>query len=105
MTPERWPQIKQIVQQALEYEPGQRTVYLAEACAGDSALLLEIESLLAAHEKSRKFLETLVLEDETNWLTDHFPDTAEGTRISAYQILHEIGHGGMGTVYLGSTIR
>ena len=102
MTPERWPQIKQIVHQALEYEPGQRAVYLAEACAGDSALLLEIESLLASPEKSRKFLETLVLEDETNWLTDHFPDTAEGTRISAYQILHEIGHGGMGTVYLAA---
>src|SRR5262245_11528286 len=102
MTPERWPQIKQIFLKALEYEPDQRALYLAKACAGDSALLLEIESLLSSPEKSQKFLEILVFEDETAWLSDHSADTIEGTRISAYQILHQIGDGGMGTVYLAA---
>jgi non-specific serine/threonine protein kinase/serine/threonine-protein kinase len=91
MTPERRQQIRQIFERAQDYEPGQRSGYLAEACAGDAALLSEIESLLASHQESQK-----------SWLFEEPPDTLTGTRISAYEVLRQIGHGGMGVVYLAA---
>ena len=47
MTPERWQQVDQLYHSALEREPGQRSAFLVEACAGDEELRCEVESLLA----------------------------------------------------------
>ena len=39
-----------------------RTAYLTEACAGDAALLRQVESLLAAHDRSGEFLDEPAVE-------------------------------------------
>jgi hypothetical protein len=49
MTPERWRAVDAILQAALACEPEQRRTVVAEACVGDLALRIEVESLLAAH--------------------------------------------------------
>jgi serine/threonine protein kinase/tetratricopeptide (TPR) repeat protein len=46
MTPERWQQVNDIVRAALEREPGERSAFLEQACAGDEALLAEVKSRL-----------------------------------------------------------
>jgi serine/threonine-protein kinase len=47
MTPERWRRVEELYQAALEKEPAQRAVFLAEASSGDEELRRKVESLLA----------------------------------------------------------
>src|SRR5262245_17803139 len=60
MTPERWRQIKQLVNSALEQNAEQRSAVLrqscAEACADDLPLLKGAEALLSFHEQSTRNL-------------------------------------------------
>ena len=51
MKPERWERLKELFQSALEREPGRRSEYLKEACAGDDSLREEVESMMAENEK------------------------------------------------------
>ena len=57
MTPEHWQRIKALLESALEREPGERSAFLNEACAGDSSLRNEVESLIASHEQASGFIE------------------------------------------------
>src|SRR5262245_22211021 len=60
MTPERWQQIKQLVNSALEQNAEQRSAVLqqscAEACADDLPLLKGAEALLSFHEQATRNL-------------------------------------------------
>jgi len=47
MTPERWKQIDDLAQSALERENDERAAFLDEACAGDDALRGDVESQIA----------------------------------------------------------
>ncbi len=53
MKPERWRQIEQLYQSALERDAARRKAFLDEACAGDEELRREVESMLAAHEQAK----------------------------------------------------
>ena len=55
MTPERWAQIRQIFDGALERTPKDRAAYLRVVCAGDDAMRREVESLLASHADASGF--------------------------------------------------
>ncbi len=46
MTPERWERIARICEAALDRDAEGRDAFLTDACAGDEALRLEVESLL-----------------------------------------------------------
>jgi serine/threonine-protein kinase len=56
MEAERWRQIEQIFQSALEVEESRRGAFLEQACAGDEALCREVESLLAHHKGADSFM-------------------------------------------------
>ena len=57
MKPERWQQIKPILQSALRHEPGERSAFLDQVCQGDQSLRLQVESLIVSHEQAGGFLE------------------------------------------------
>jgi hypothetical protein len=57
MKPERWRQIDQLFEAALERSPEERVAFLAAACAGDESLRLEVESLLRSDEAAESFIE------------------------------------------------
>ena len=44
MTPERWNQVKCVLQEALELAPEQRPAFLDRACSTDHSLRREVES-------------------------------------------------------------
>jgi eukaryotic-like serine/threonine-protein kinase len=100
VNPERWLQLKSAFDGALQLEPAQRPGYIDEICAFDPELRKEIESLLAAHEEvSDVFLNTPAASlDAFQDLTG--ADPWVGKHIGPYQLVRELGSGGMGEVYL-----
>ena len=95
MNAERWQHVKQLLDEAIGLQVSERPAYLDRACA-DADLRQEVESLLSSHEQAGTgFLKTPVLD-----LKGCAPPArARLERIGAYQIVEEIGHGGMGEVY------
>src|SRR6266481_6081550 len=99
MTPERFRQIEALYHSARDLEPGQRGVFLTEACGGDEELRREVEALLA-QDGLQGPLERPVVEIAANLLADaHQTRLAVGARLGPYEILAPIGAGGMGEVY------
>ena len=98
MTPERWLQLKQIFQSALERNPAERSAFLSQACADDPALRSEVESLISSHDQAGDSIEAMAVEAATEMLAN---DRAiVGKQIGHYQVLNRIGRGGMGEVFL-----
>jgi serine/threonine protein kinase len=95
--PEKWEQVKELFALAQEREPGERSNFLRQACAGDDSLRAEIESLLASFDGADSFLEDCPAAD----LLSEQSRAIAGKKIGAYRILREIGRGGMAVVYLG----
>jgi serine/threonine protein kinase len=101
MTPERLRQIRNLFEAALERGASERLVFLGQACQGDDELGREIERLLVAHEHAADFMNGPLLGPVELDKGAALP-RMEGRRLGAYLVLREIGHGGMGTVYLAS---
>lgn len=100
MTPERWQKIKQLLGPALEMEPTQRGVYLDEMCASDLPLRADVERLLAAEEQAGvEFLKDPPRSNEFMGGSAGRADLWLGRQIGSYQIVKEIGAGGMGAVF------
>jgi eukaryotic-like serine/threonine-protein kinase len=90
MTPERWQEVKKVLAGALERTPSERNRYLEQTCA-DPALRREVESLILQHEQSGgSFLAQPAFQ---------IKNLESGSRLGPYEILAQIGMGGMGVVY------
>jgi eukaryotic-like serine/threonine-protein kinase len=97
--------VKELFHLALEREPHERADFLRNACPNNPTLQQEVESLLAAYLRNEDFLQAAAVETSAAKLTDWLLNEPEETsfpmqRIGPYQLLREIGRGGMGTVYL-----
>jgi len=97
--PENWQRLEELFEAAGEYEGDRRDAFLADACAGDSALRREVEALLAAGEQADDVLESspAVGASWPELLDDAAVNVPE--RIGQYRIKGVIASGGMGTVY------
>jgi len=97
MNSERWQQVKQLLDEVILVDPMERSAHLDHSCGRDSELRNEVESLLASHEQAgTAFLKNPALELKSPSLSS---PSRSGRRIGVYQIIDEIGHGGMGEVY------
>ncbi len=92
----QWERIREILESALGLAPHLRAAYLAEACAGDAALRSEVESLIAASERSA-LLDHAPLASLAPTMT--LTATVAGRTIGNYKVADRIGEGGMGTVF------
>jgi serine/threonine protein kinase/tetratricopeptide (TPR) repeat protein len=92
VNPEKWGQIKELLGSALEREPAERGSFVRQACGADHALRAELEALLAAYD-SGKTMEPLPSRSRD-------PSEDAGKKIGTYQVIRQIGVGGMGAVYL-----
>jgi eukaryotic-like serine/threonine-protein kinase len=98
MTPERWKQVKGILEAALEASSKERAALLDKACLDDPALRKEVEELLASYDED--FLEQTPLDGLKQALAEDQSQALEGHFIGPYKIIRELGKGGMGAVYL-----
>ena len=102
MDPATWQRVKTICADALERGvgdgdgDGEREAFVAERCGGDAEVRREVLRLLAAHERAGpEFLE----QPTGGPLTLAVPFDV-GRRIGAWELVEELGAGGMGVVYL-----
>jgi eukaryotic-like serine/threonine-protein kinase len=95
MTPERWAEVNDVLHRAMQLAREDRPAFLESACASDSSLRHEVESLLAADEHARSgFLESRP-----------GAGLAKGSRLGDYEIQSLLGAGGMGEVYRARDLR
>ena len=102
MTPERWQQVENIFQAALDRNPEERARFVSEACAHDDSLKRDVESLLKQHESAGDLLDKSIYQERgvsSSGQSDEDYDPMIGRRLGAYRIERQIGRGGMGTVY------
>jgi TolB-like protein/Tfp pilus assembly protein PilF/tRNA A-37 threonylcarbamoyl transferase component Bud32 len=105
MTPERWRQVEEIFQAALDLSPEDRTRYVSDVCAEDNDLKRDVESLLSQYDSAGELLEQSVYGNTELSALQSFVEEKDpmiGRRLGSYRIEREIGRGGMGAVYEAS---
>lgn len=105
MKSERWRQIDEVFQAALERGPEERAAFIGEACGDDDSLRLEVEKLLAADGEAGSLIETPAYAVAAPMIVGDDAPTLLGKTISHYQIIAPLGKGGMGEVYRARDIR
>jgi eukaryotic-like serine/threonine-protein kinase len=100
MTPERWQQVKHVLDEAIALDAVRRRPYLERISSADPDLCSEVESLLRHHLQAASgfLVEPLVKGRADSSQAKPLPSRV-GNRVGVYQLLEEIGQGGMGSVY------
>lgn len=93
-----WQKAKEIFLAAIDVPPHERERFLADTCGPDSSLIDEVRSLLVSHESLDDFIETPAFSIPT-LVAD--ASALIGKELGNYRVVSEIGHGGMGSVFLG----
>lgn len=95
LTPDYWQKLETLFHAALELQPGARREYLQQECAGDEQLRQQVESLILSSDPTSHLMDGVIAEEAAA-----VTDLAPGERIGQYEIVRELGQGGMGAVYL-----
>ena len=102
-----WEEVEGILDQALMLASDDRRAFLEQTRSVDPALAAEVERLLRAVENSSKFLTESGLAFAAALVARVAEQCAllPGVRLGNYEVVRELGHGGMATVYLAQDLR
>lgn len=90
-----WEQVSELLDAVMERPPGERARYLETACS-DAELRKYLEAMIVSYEDTAGFMESPPVLCEPPQAKAWF-----GRRIGPYQLIEELGEGGMGVVYRG----
>lgn len=100
MKKDRWDQVKDLFQQALERRGEERQDFILEVSGDDTTLRVELESLLSSHEAASTFLSHPPGADAAAVLAAEADASLVGKRLGPYRVVRRVGRGGTGSVYL-----
>jgi len=100
VTPEQWHKVKEVFEAALGHAPEERSAFLGQACADDDSLRNEVKSLLSSYEQESQFMETPAAAMAAQSLVKEESTALVGQQLGHYEVIRELGRGGMGVVYL-----
>jgi serine/threonine-protein kinase len=103
-----WQRIEPILEAALDLAPVDRDAYLDRVCGSDQALRARVRAMLAAGEDPDSLLEQSITALAGPLLADlEHADGGDavvtigvGTMVGPWKLVRELGHGGMGDVFL-----
>ena len=102
----RWAQVDALFEAALALPAGMRAAFLETQCDADPNCRAEVEELLRLATAPSALLQPATLAPEllraalARGERQRRSDLAVDERVGVWRVLREIGHGGMGTVYL-----
>jgi eukaryotic-like serine/threonine-protein kinase len=97
----RWQRVSAVFDAVVDAPAGERMELLARLCADDAELRSEVEKLLAADAQATHFergVDSARGSAAADWADTH--DSRSAERVGPWRLLHELGRGGMGVVYL-----
>jgi serine/threonine-protein kinase len=95
---DRFQRTDEVFDAVLDVAPNERDAFLDEACGTDHALRARVRVLLEAYDRSSGFLDSPAVEFAAVLLEE--PPLTAPEHAGPFRIIRELGHGGMGVVYL-----
>ena len=99
MQAENWKKVKQLLDEVLSLETSERQRALQNSEISPE-IRAEVESLLAFENESEDLMRLSAVEFSKDFFDEDDKNSLIGQNIGAYKIVHELGFGGMGAVYL-----
>jgi len=103
---DHWERVQSVFLSVADMPLEERPALLDAACAGNSQLRAEVESLLASDGRGTHPISAAIANEAAllGAATRNAAATPgmEGTMIGHWRVIRELGHGGMGTVYLAA---
>ena len=100
MVDEKWQKIREVFDSALRRKPEERQNFIHQACGENKTLLAEVESLLSSLDSAESFMETPAVAEVAGMIEIETRKLEAGKCFGHYEIIKQIGVGGMGEVYL-----
>ena len=93
-----WEKAKKIFADAIKFAPDERSLFLDEVCADDTDTRREVESLLSSFDDAESFMENPAVGEVAEAIRQD-KNLERGKCFGHYEIIEQIGAGGMGEVY------
>ena len=97
---DRWERLTDLYHAAVALPADERAELLAEECAGDTALLADVERMIAAHDRASSGSD--LADPAASQGSATTPPAPDIERFGPYRVLREIGSGPTSTVYLAA---
>ncbi len=100
MQTDNWEKVKNLLDEVLQVKASERQIFLNKSGI-NGEIRAEVESLIAFEAKAENLMNLSAIEFSTDFFAeDDSASALIGQQIGVYQIIREIGFGGMGAVYL-----